>query len=398
METISSPKELDQILGVFDPFKVSSSKLDLASRTITVTIENTEDGKAGLFRSRKPLYDMKSWSHKNVGRFAIQIEAELSPATKTRISKTPPPFLGAYDESYTAKVKQLVLFGLKSKLETHQIATLCELDEDIVKAVKAAHFNFDHKGTGALPPPTDQLWLKIIKGQVKITTKHMGLNMLLTKARMAYTDNASNTNIHELNCEQIYTFFTDNEKILHSEFAQLGIKSSQQTKTKKNKSLNASHPIWDLILKNKVDIASRHVGFNFNLMKLKNEYSNADSPKKTLLIKQFMMFIKTNLNQLGPERLIIAEMVKQVESNQLAIKVPEIANPVWNDILNGKFNLNSKLIPLNLLITQLKSHQKEDSDIELRNFITNNAVRLDSEINAILEQANKYEIGKKQHA
>ena len=100
-------RELEQILGIYSPFRIKDITLNLEQEVLEVQIEETSKKTRNLFSTNKQRVNKVRWHHTKTGRFdtIIEMHATQSIFAKHR-TVNPPAFIGPENCQYTYQLQQ----------------------------------------------------------------------------------------------------------------------------------------------------------------------------------------------------------------------------------------------------------------------------------------------------
>ena len=165
--------------------------------------------------------------------------------------------------------------------------------------------------------------------------------------------------------------------------------------------------IWREVLADKVFIKTQMFPLKLLLSKLKLSVSNTDDPDAAeLAIRELRQFFIANSRNLESEYAQICGLsmdqrsVAQRSKSANRLVLPSVKNGIWVHILNGKLNIKSNNMSLNLLLVRQRSTFQNSEDNEskvraintLREFFKKNARGLRHElvlINRVLQTPEK---------
>ncbi len=397
-------REIEQILGVYAPFKVKDVLLNNEKEILIVQIEEQTNKSRVPFRSmtKKNKVEKISWQHTKTGRFStiIEIEPTVNTFSKNR-TLNPPAFLGAQDSQYTYQLQQTVLLASSKKLDSESISTLMGIERPLINQIIADSQSQQESQQiqSLLPLESDPIWRAILTHEISFKTNLSSLKFLISRLEFACINKKNEPGVIQDSVATLRQFFIKNKAHLKSEYAQIGVNMDTEPKvksaataapqTKKRVSLTAEHPVWDNILKGDIDLLSKSTALNMYIMQLKSLYRKEgnSTEDKIKIAKELLFYMKKNIAKLKPELVSISRIVSQMGSSNAEDSIPAEDHPVWAQLVNGRFTINSKQMAYKLLL--VKSQSNEDKQVaaqQIRQYFTRNVRMLDSELNQIKQQ------------
>ena len=393
-------REIEQILGVYAPFRVKDVFINSEQEVLTVQLEEQSNKIRGIFSNsvKKVTGKKVSWHHSKTGRFNTVIEIEPSASTFSK-SRTlnPPAFLGAQNSNYTYQLQQTILLAASKKLDSETISSLTGVDRQLIAQIisDAENVQQDQQAQNMLPLETDPVWRAIIKHDISFKTNLSSLKFLISRLELTYINNKQDPSVIQDSVATLRQFFIKYRAQLKSEYAQIGVNLepvSQKTETKKSNkrvSLTAEHPIWNNILTGDIDLLSKNTGLNLYITQLKtlyrkNENTNDD---KHQIAKELLFYLKKNMAKLKPELVSISRIVTQMGEVNANQSLPDENSPIWTRLLNGEFNIESKQMAFKLLLVKARSNENTSEAVEqVRQYFSRNSRLLENELRQIEQQ------------
>ncbi len=394
-------REIEQILGVYAPFKVKDVLLDNEKEILTVQIEEITAKSRVPFRSitKKNKVEKVSWQHTKTGRFStiIEIEPTVNTFSKNR-TLNPPAFLGAQDSHYTYQLQQTVLLASSKKLDSESISTLMGIERPLVNQI-IADSNSQQESQqiqSLLPLESDPIWRAILTHEISFKTNFSSLKFLISRLEFACINKKNEPGVIQDSVATLRQFFIKNKAHLKSEYAQIGVNMDTEPKAKaaapqnkKRVSLTAEHPVWDSILKGDIDLLSKSTALNMYIMQLKSLYKKEgnSTEDKIKIAKELLFYMKKNIAKLKPELVSISRIVSQMGSSNAEDSIPAENHPIWNELLKGRIIIDSKQMAYKLLL--VKAQSNEDQQLaaqQIRQYFTRNVRMLENELNQIKQQ------------
>ena len=364
-------REMEQILGIYAPFRIKNLSLDNDNEVLTVHLEEQHNKSRRLFSTApmKQPGQIKTWLHTKTGRFdtVIQLETNSKTFSKSRLLN-PPAFMGNKDTGYTYQLQQTVLMAHSKNIDSLNISALLGLERTLVSQIidDAQVQQQESQANNQLPLETDPVWRAIIKHEISFKTNFSALRFLISKLELTCMNSQDDSGVIQSSTATLRQFFIKHKNQLKSEYAQIGVTQQeaqekvQEKTTSKKVKLTSEHPIWENILNGDIDILSKNTGLNMYITQLKGLYRKAVDNKQDQqqIAKELLSYLKKNMAKLKPELLSISKMVKQLDSQETETALPNIEHPVWDRLANQEANIDSKQLAYKLLL--VKAHALED--------------------------------------
>lgn len=364
-------REMEQILGIYAPFRIKNLSLDNDNEVLTVHLEEQHNKSRRLFSTApmKQPGQIKTWLHTKTGRFdtVIQLETNSKTFSKSRLLN-PPAFMGNKDTGYTYQLQQTVLMAHSKNIDSLNISALLGLERTLVSQIidDAQVQQQESQANNQLPLETDPVWRAIIKHEISFKTNFSALRFLISKLELTCMNSQDDSGVIQSSTATLRQFFIKHKNQLKSEYAQIGVTQQeaqekvQEKTTSKKVKLTSEHPIWENILNGDIDLLSKNTGLNMYITQLKGLYRKAVDNKQDQqqIAKELLSYLKKNMAKLKPELLSISKMVKQLDSQETETALPNIEHPVWDRLANQEANIDSKQLAYKLLL--VKAHALED--------------------------------------
>lgn len=364
-------REMEQILGVYAPFRIKNLSLDSDEEVLTVHLEEQNNKSRRLFSTApmKQPGQIQTWLHGKTGRFdtVIKLETNSKTFSKSRLLN-PPAFLGSKDSGYTYQLQQTVLMAHTKNIDSLNISALLGLERTLVSKIidDAQAQQQESQANSQLPLETDPIWRAIIKHETSFKTNFSALRFLISKLELTCMNSQDDSSVIQSSTATLRQFFVKHKNQLKSEYAQIGVtlqekpnKVEEKTTSKKVK-LTSEHPIWENILNGDIDLLSKNTGLNMYITQLKGLYRKAADNKQDQqqIAKELLSYLKKNMAKLKPELLSISKMVKQLDSQVNEATLPDIEHPIWERLANQEANIDSNQLAYKLLL--VKAHALDD--------------------------------------
>ncbi len=392
-------REIEQILGVYAPFKVKNVQLDSEQEILTVLLEEQSNKPRGLFAvaAKKVTGQKVRWHHSKTGRFNTIIEIEPTATTFSK-SRTlnPPAFLGSQKSNYTFQLQQTVLLAASKKIDSETISALAGIDRQLISKIiaDADSAQQDQQIQSLLPLETDPVWRAIIKHDISFKTNLAPLKFLISRLELTHINNKHDSSVIQDSVATLRQFFIKHRAQLKSEYAQIGVNleqtsKPQEVKKKKRVTLTAEHPIWNNILAGDIDLLSKNTGLNLYITQLKSLYRKEEGNQddKHQIAKELLFYLKKNSAKLKPELISISRIVAQMGSVNNATGIPDESHPIWTRLLDGDFNIESKQMGYKLLLVKARSSEDIQFAVEqIRQYFSRNTRLLSNELRQLEQQ------------
>jgi len=394
-------REVEQILGIYPPFRIKEMALNLEYEMLEVLIEETNKKSRNLFANNKQNLKQVRWHHTKTGRFdtVIHMRASASAFSKHR-TINPPAFIGPENSKYTYQLQQTVLLAASKSLSSDAIHSITGIDRSLITQIIADNQEQqqESKVQNQLPLETDPIWRNIIKHEVSFKTNFAPLKFLISRLELTCFNNIDDPSVMQDSVSTLRQFFIKNRTQLKSEYAQIGViensanthstESSNTNNKNKKVTLTIDHPIWHSILSGEVDLLSKNTGLNLYIAQLKNLYRKDEisQSEQFQIAKELLSYLKKNMAKLKPELMSISKMVRQINEQSNDKVLPECHNPIWQDIIQGRVFIESNQMALKLLLVKARAADNEnEASTMLHQYFAKNIRALTNEVKQIEE-------------
>lgn len=390
-------REVEQILGIYPPFRIKDIDLNPESEVIKIQIEETSSKSRNLFSGTKQTLKKVRWHHTKTGRFNTIIELLTSQNTFSKqLTLNPPAFIGPETGQYTYQLQQTILLAASKSLNSEAIHSITGVDRSLISQIIAdsQEQQQENKIQSQLPLETDPIWRNIIKHEVSFKTNFPPLKFLISRLELTCFNNVDDPSVLQDAVSTLRQFFIKNRTQLKSEYAQIGVidhkKVQNKENTNKNKkvTLTVDHPIWHSILSGEVDLLSKNTGLNLYIAQLKNLYRKNDNSQaeQYQIAKELLSYLKKNVVKLKPELLSISKMVRQLNDQSSEQTLPEPTHNIWQDIVQGRIYIESNQMALKLLLVKARANEDvSEAGTMIHQYFTKNMRALTNEVKQIEE-------------
>lgn len=377
-------RDMEQILGIYAPFRIKDMALDSEKELLTVHIEEQSSKSRGLFSGQRKPVMAKSWLHYKTGRFDTVIKLYSYSSTLSKaVTLNPPGFIGAQDSNYTYQLQQSVLLAHSKNIDSMEIATMLGLDREIINTIinDANTQQQESQANSQLPLETDPVWRGIINHEISFKTNFSALRFLISKLELSCSNSMDDPSVMQSSVSTLRQFFIKHKNQLKSEYAQIGIslhdgqaeskaptaQAGSATNNNKKVKLTSDHPIWESILNGEVDLLSKNTGLNLYITQLKSLYkkSAGNAQDQQQIAKELLAYLKKNMAKLKPELLAITKMVKQLSVETTSTGLPDANHEVWEKLAKQNITLDSQQMAYKLLLVKAQAMENLDEAKQL---------------------------------
>jgi hypothetical protein len=394
-------REVEQILGIYPPFKIKDMIMDLENEVLEIQIEEMVNKSRGLFSNTRQRTQKVRWHHIKTGRFDTIVEMQASHQTFSKHrTLNPPAFIGPEHSKYTYQLQQTVILAASKQLSSETIHSLTGIDRTLVSEIisDSQPEQQETQVQSQLPLQTDPVWRNIIKHEVSFKTNLPSLKFLLSRLELSCFNSKDDPSVMQDAVATLRQFFIKNRTQLKSEYAQIGVietkpvaanEQTSQSPQNKKVTLTVDHPIWHSILSGEVDLLSKNTGLSLYITQLKSLYRKNDinQDEKFQIAKELLSYLKKNMAKLRPELLSISKMVRQLNEQNNDMELPNSEHAIWGDIIQGKIFIESGQMALKLLLVKART---TDNDAEAREMIQQYFVRNLRSLNNEVKQIEQH--------
>jgi len=228
-------RELQQALGLSEPWQILRAETDAASRRVDVWVSD-QPANAGLlqrlgFGSRRPRLvrsdGERVWRHCNIGTFRCFVHTNHSPSGTLS-------FLGSAGAPFTNAMAMQISELLGSGASYRAVCAVLDLDFKDVWQLKRVG---DREGlsvarqmgggeeaeaapTTSIPDLADPVWDRLVAGELNHAVKALNLRLLLSRVQ-SQLRGIDDKEMREIKYRELRRFFVNNERGLKGELDRL---------------------------------------------------------------------------------------------------------------------------------------------------------------------------------
>ncbi len=408
--------ELEQVLGIFEPWYIDEVKFEQCSEQMYITLEQSSEKTGynllGINRRRQKYQDEDSafcrWHHIRLGRYSTIIEtkqAYVQDALSQSVSavKARIPFIGEIGKKYTFHLEQLVRIANHRQVSVENLGALSQLDVDILKRINAdiSEQQVTEKSGPPIPPDTDPVWRSVLTDKMRISTKLFPLKLLLSnlKLRVAESENPA---VLQKSVSELRSFFNAYAHELKTEITQISGGFVGVVKKPTPASINrvklilpgAKNKIWFAVLTGTLKIPTNNMALNLLISKMRLIHGRPGEDRAKLYT-ELRSFFHKNAKTLKTELLFLTKQLQKEKAPQTMSILPASNHLIWQKILYDESYLPAVSLPYQLLLTNLRSSlgvscTREDGERaanRLRLFFIKNQRLMQNEVKQIIAQA-----------
>ena len=393
--------ELEILLGISKPWGITSTSLDEPSNTLNVYLTKTDNDHITNTKTVSG-----TWLYIPIGTYRCIIHCEVdAPISQTaqpyidRPTLELPAFLGHPYKNYSNYLRQKIALAKIKETPPYATQELLRIDESTYQEVLSDLNSCDSINKRYLHIPTqiDKVWRLLLQGKINLASKHVALNMLLSKLQMSTRQIPTKENLSK-NIFEIHNFFVSNIQQLSKEISQLcGISpdrlSDQPTKEKLKLILPAlQNPVWEELLTGKLDLKTRSVPLSLLISRQRIVFMQKNDRNSISTLRDYF---QKNYRLLKNELLTINKAMKTTKRRVFSL--PKEDHFIWQKIIDDTVLVPSKNTAYRLLLSRLRmqvlANNAPSMRIEaaktIRNFIRQNHKVLGSELKIIAQHCTK---------
>lgn len=410
-----SKNELEQVLGIFEPWYIDEVKFEQRSEQMHITLEQSAEKTGynllGINKKRHKDQDEDGaicrWHHIRLGRYSTMIETKQSyvqdalshsvSAVKARL-----PFIGDIGKKYTFHLEQLVRIANHRQVSIENLSALSQLDIDVLKKISAdvSEQQPGERSSSPIPPDNDPVWRSILTDKMRISTKLFPLKLLLSNLKLRVAEN-DNPAILQKSVSELRSFFNAYAHELKTEITQISggyVGSVKRPVAAPNKIKlilpGAKNKIWYAVLTGTLKIPTNNMALNLLISKMRLIHGRPGEDRAKLYA-ELRSFFHKNARTLKPELLFMTKQLQREKSPQTMTILPASNHSIWQRILFDEGYLPAASLPYQLLLTNLRSslgtsctrEDEERAANRLRLFFIKNQRLMQNEVKQIIAQA-----------
>ncbi|MCK8517290.1 hypothetical protein M0534_13295 [Methylonatrum kenyense] len=229
-------QELQQALGLSEPWRILRAETDAASRRVDVWVSDQPPAPGLLerlgFGSRRPRLvrgdGERVWRHCNIGTFRCFIHTSHSPSSTLS-------FLGSAGAPFTNAMAMQISELLGSGASYRAVCAVLDLDFKDVWQLKrlgereglsvgrqsgADGAEAEVAPTTAVPDLADPVWDRLVSGELNHAVKALNLRLLLSRVQ-SQLRGVEDREMREIKYRELRRFFVNNERGLKHELDRL---------------------------------------------------------------------------------------------------------------------------------------------------------------------------------
>lgn len=402
---------LEDVLGIYSPWSIKSARPNDRARTFDVHLEPSDRSRLfGFINSTKgaDTHQNGSWHYSSFGKYRVVIHAALpgdeqEPALNYS-TLAQPCFLGSPSRKYSHLLRQQVAAARLQGLTAGTIAELYQLDRAMVDTIAqdlaAAPSQIQH--LAAIATELHPVWEKILRSEIPLNTQVLPLRLLLSKLQLGASKTKKVSELMPLVVD-LRKFFLANSSILSKELEQIfgGAEKANpgehtvRTNVKKLVLPGLGNPIWQELLKDKVQLNSSNIALNLLIAKQRTAFAHALQPGEKLAVVEIMRsYFLRNYRTLKAELLLLNRACAIREKTRY--RLPDVEHTVWQQLLEDDTFLPSNHMAYKLLLARLRAQLRSapspaaqlDAAKRIREFIQQNHRSLKHELGYLLKHVS----------
>lgn len=235
-----------------------------------------------------------------------------------------------------------------------------------------------------IPKVEDQVWQRLIRGELSFRSNTVAFNMLLQRLRQNYAASPG-SETGTAGAALLRQFFSRNMRVMKPEIDQLvnrrsgtgGSGDEQPSTTDKNMSAAsaksdgipaADDPVWQLLINGDLFLHSNAVALKMLMQRARLEYIKSPGNEARVagakLLRQYFLrhqkSLKNELDQLNNRHSVAAPKDVEVKFTAGNDKLPAESAAVWKRIVTGDQQLQTSMVGLQMILERTRGSLQRD--------------------------------------
>ncbi len=210
---------------------------------------------------------------------------------------------------------------------------------------------------GGLPGEQHECWQRIISGDLKIETVHVGLQMMMERVRLSVENSPSNAS-RLAGAKILRQFFTKYKNRLQTEIRQLGIEPVPAGGTSSSIAAGVpaiNHPCWNNLVTGELEIRTEAVGLQMMMERVRQSVQRNPSDSNRIagikILHQY--FLKHQVRHKPEIQALLGKVIK-TETSDVHVHIPPESHPSWQRLINGKLEIMTDVVALKMMLERIR--------------------------------------------
>lgn len=211
-----------------------------------------------------------------------------------------------------------------------------------------------------LPPESDAVWQRLIRGELRLDTRVVGLQMMIERVRQSIERNPTEGN-KLAGARILRQFFAKHQSRLADEIAQLGGRPRPATTapdaTGEQKLPDERDPVWQQLIRGAITIESDVLSLKMLLERVRQAVSrNPSESNRIAAAKILRQYFAKNRSKHQSEigQLVAGASAAAAQPALSAEALPAENHANWQRLINGDIALRSDAVSLKMLLERIR--------------------------------------------
>lgn len=253
-------------------------------------------------------------------------------------------------------------------------------------------------GSSSLPAESDAVWQRLIKGEQRLDTRVVGLQMMIERVRQSIERNPTEGN-KLAGARILRQFFSKHQNRLGKEVAQLGgSATAAATATAIDTTTQAlpseRDPVWQQLISGEISLKSDILSLKMLLERVRQAVNrNPSESNRVAAAKILRQYFAKNRSKHSGEisQLLEGASAAAAQAALTAEALPADDHPNWQRLINGEIALHTDAVSLKMLLERIRQAiARKPSEANrlagarmLRQYFVKNQHRHNAEISAL---------------
>lgn len=231
------------------------------------------------------------------------------------------------------------------------------------QAVGQDNISADTAGTGPteFPADNDQIWQKIISGELQIQTSNVALQMMMERVRQSVERNPSESS-RQAGSKILRQFFIKHKDRLSSEAQQMGIRTTSSTNVNvaaADVSVPAeSATCWQELIDGTLKIKTNAVGLQMMMERVRQsvEKNNSDTNRMAgvKILRQYFIKHQSSSQSEVLQLNGMSGVIPATSGNDGQTTIPPESHPNWQRLIDGDLIINTDIVALKMMLQSIR--------------------------------------------
>lgn len=223
---------------------------------------------------------------------------------------------------------------------------------------------------GGLPGEQHQCWQRIISGELKIETAHVGLQMMMERVRLSVENSPSNAS-RLAGAKILRQFFIKYKNRLKPEIRQLGIEP-EATHVDESPPMTGAlpainHPCWQKLIAGELQIKTDAVGLQMMMERVRQSiHRNPSDSNRIAGIKILHQYFLKHQARHKTEIQALLGNVVETETSDGHVHIPAESHHSWQRLINGELEIMTDAVALKMMLERIRISVENNPTVATR--------------------------------